>query len=46
MWSPFYKNMVKTENLRNARSGFGILATWPTFMSLAYIAIDRFLLSK
>ncbi|MEG5047245.1 endonuclease/exonuclease/phosphatase family protein [Microcoleus sp. B4-C1] len=46
MWSPFYKNMVKTGNLRNARSGFGILPTWPTFMPLAYIPIDHFLVSK
>ncbi|MEG4836797.1 endonuclease/exonuclease/phosphatase family protein [Microcoleus sp. B9-D4] len=46
MWSPFYKNMVKTANLRNARSGFGILPTWPTFMPLAYIPIDHFLVSK
>ena len=46
MWSPFYKNMVKTGNLRNARSGFGILPTWPTFMPVAYIPIDHFLVSK
>lgn len=46
MWSPFYKNMVKTGNLRNARSGFGILPTWPTFMPLAYIPIDHLLVSK
>lgn len=46
MWSPFYKNMVKTAKLRNARSGFGILPTWPTFMPLAYIPIDHFLVSK
>ena len=46
MWSPFYKNMVKTGNLRNARSGFGILPTWPTFLPLAYIPIDHFLVSK
>lgn len=46
MWSPFYKNMVKTGKLRNARSGFGILPTWPTFMPLAYIPIDHFLVSK
>ena len=46
MWSPFYKNMVKTGKLRNARSGFGILPTWPTFMPLVYIPIDHFLVSK
>jgi endonuclease/exonuclease/phosphatase (EEP) superfamily protein YafD len=46
MWSPFYTNMVKTAKLRNARSGFGILPTWPTFLPLAYIPIDHFLVSK
>ena len=46
MWSPFYKNMVKTAGLRNARSGFGILPTWPTFMPLVYIPIDHVLVSK
>jgi len=46
MWSPFYKNMVNTGKLRNARSGFGILPTWPTFMPLAYIPIDHFLVSQ
>ena len=46
MWSPFYKNMVKTAKRRNARSGFGILPTLPTFLPLAYIPIDHFLVSK
>lgn len=46
MWSPFYKNMVKTAKLRNVRSGFGLLPTWPTFMPLVYIPIDHFLVSK
>jgi endonuclease/exonuclease/phosphatase (EEP) superfamily protein YafD len=46
MWSPFYKNMVKTGRLRNVRSGFGILPTWLTFMPLLYIPIDHWLVSK
>lgn len=46
MWSPFYKNMVKTGGLRNARSGFGVLPTWPTFMPLLYIPIDHLLVTK
>lgn len=40
MWSPYYKKMVKTANLRNARSGFGILPTWPTRKPLLLIPID------
>jgi endonuclease/exonuclease/phosphatase (EEP) superfamily protein YafD len=46
MWSPFYKSMVKTGGLRNARSGFGILPTWPTFMPILYIPIDHCLVTK
>ena len=46
MSSPFYKNIVKSGKLRNARSGFGILPTWPTFMPLVYIPIDHLLVSK
>ena len=46
MWSPFYKNMINTGKLRNARSGFGLLPTWPTFMPLLYIPIDHVLVSK
>jgi endonuclease/exonuclease/phosphatase (EEP) superfamily protein YafD len=46
MWSPFYKSMVKTGGLRNVRSGFGILPTWPTFMPVLYIPIDHLLVSK
>ena len=46
MWSPFYKSMVKTGGLRNARSGFGILPTWPTNKPLLYIPIDHCLVSK
>ena len=46
MWSPFYKSLVETAKLRNARSGFGLLPTWPTFIPVAYIPIDHFLVSK
>ncbi len=44
MWSPFYKNMVKTAKLRNARSGFGILPTWPLYAAGLYS--DRSLSSQ
>ncbi|HLO49342.1 MAG TPA: endonuclease/exonuclease/phosphatase family protein [Kamptonema sp.] len=46
MWSPFYKNMIKTGGLRNARASFGILPTWPTDKPLFYIPIDHCLVSK
>ncbi|MGF1493652.1 MAG: endonuclease/exonuclease/phosphatase family protein [Microcoleaceae cyanobacterium] len=30
MWSPYYKNLIRRTNLKNARRGFGILPSWPT----------------
>ncbi len=45
MWSPFYQRFVGTAGLDNARSGFGILPTWPTFFPLLYIPIDHCLIS-
>lgn len=29
MWSSYYRSLVKTTGLRNARQGFGLLPTWP-----------------
>lgn len=31
MWSPYYKDLVAGANLKNARRGFGVLPTWPSF---------------
>lgn len=41
MWSPYYKYFVSKTGLRNARAGFGILPTWPTFRPLLSIPIDH-----
>lgn len=41
MWSPYYKRFVSKAKLHNARAGFGILPTWPTFHPLLYIPIDH-----
>ncbi len=41
MWSPYYKRLVTKAGLRNVRSGFGILPTWPTFRPLLSIPIDH-----
>lgn len=41
MWSPYYKHFVSKAKLYNARAGFGILPTWPTFRPLFYIPIDH-----
>ncbi len=37
MWSPIYYQMI--QDMYNARQGFGILPTWPTFLPL--IPIDH-----
>ncbi|MGF1523769.1 MAG: endonuclease/exonuclease/phosphatase family protein [Leptolyngbyaceae cyanobacterium] len=31
MWSPYYGRLVRQTNLKNARKGFGILPSWPTY---------------
>lgn len=46
MWSPYYKDFVGKARLRNARVGFGILPTWPTFRPLLYIPIDHCLVRR
>ena len=46
MWSPYYKRLIGKAKLRNAREGFGILPTWPTFRPLLYIPIDHCLVRR
>ncbi|MEO0983967.1 MAG: endonuclease/exonuclease/phosphatase family protein [Cyanobacteria bacterium J06639_14] len=31
MWSPYYGRLVRQTGLKNARKGFGILPSWPTY---------------
>ncbi|MCL1465841.1 endonuclease/exonuclease/phosphatase family protein [Argonema galeatum] len=46
MWSPYYKHFVHQTGLRNARYGFGVLPSWPTYyMPLLSIPIDHCLVS-
>ena len=45
IWDPRHKRLEQSAGLRNARNGFGILPTWPTFMPLAMIPIDHVLVS-
>lgn len=46
MWSPFHSRFVQDSGLRNARSGFGILPTWPIQIPFLYIPIDHCLVSS
>ena len=46
MWSPYYKHLIAKTGLRNARFGFGILPTWPTFSPLFSIPLDHCLVRR
>ncbi len=45
MWSRNYTRFVRDSGLKNARRGFGILPTWPTYFPPMYIPIDHCLVS-
>jgi endonuclease/exonuclease/phosphatase (EEP) superfamily protein YafD len=47
LWSPYYAQLIRHTGLSNARQGFGVLPTWPTFLPapLGMIPIDHCLVS-
>ena len=46
VWDPQFKKFVSSSGLSNARQGFGLLATWPTYLPFAMIPIDHILVSE
>ena len=46
MWSPIYSKLLSDTGLVNARQGFGILPTWPTFLPFLMLPIDHCLISS
>ncbi|MBT8088483.1 MAG: endonuclease/exonuclease/phosphatase family protein [Gammaproteobacteria bacterium] len=46
IWDRYYRQFEVDTGLRNARRGFGILPTWPTFMPIGMIPIDHVLISE
>jgi endonuclease/exonuclease/phosphatase (EEP) superfamily protein YafD len=45
MWSPYYRRLVDDSGLKDARKGFGVQATWPTFLPFMKIPLDHCLVS-
>jgi endonuclease/exonuclease/phosphatase (EEP) superfamily protein YafD len=46
MWAYHYRLLIEQTGLRNARSGFGILPSWPVQLPFAMIPIDQCLVSS
>ena len=40
-WSPYFHDLLREHDLRDARRGHGVLATWPSFANPFMIPIDQ-----
>ncbi len=40
-WSPYFYDLLRTSGLKDSRDGFGIQASWPTFVPLFLIPVDH-----
>jgi endonuclease/exonuclease/phosphatase (EEP) superfamily protein YafD len=45
-FSPFHRRLVRESGLENARQGFGIVPSWPTYVPILYIPLDQCLVSS
>ncbi len=46
IWGTHLLQLEESTGLRNAREGFGVLPSWPTFLPFAMIPIDHVLVSE
>lgn len=44
-WSPYFATLARETGLRDARLGFGVLPTWPTYRRVMSVPIDHCLVS-
>jgi endonuclease/exonuclease/phosphatase (EEP) superfamily protein YafD len=40
-WSPYFYDLLRTSGLKDSREGFGIQASWPTYVPLFLIPVDH-----
>ena len=45
MWSPYFRELLRRTGLKDARQGFGVIATWPDDLAPLTIPIDHCLYS-